>query len=63
MLLAHTDRKITEWSRILLVNMEKRDRLRGMMSSFVHIVIRCPKDIQTKILNRQLNTQRSDKFS
>lgn len=41
----------------------EKGQLRGMMSSFVHIVIRCPKDIQTKILNRQLNTQRSDKFS
>lgn len=63
MLLAYADTEITEWSRIVLVKMEERDSLREVRSSFAHSVIKCLKDIQTKIFNRQLNTWRSDKFS
>lgn len=44
------------------MNVEEADRLRGDTSNFIHIVMRCQKDVQTKILNRQLDSQRYDRF-
>lgn len=62
MLLAHNDTEIIGGSSFACEYGGKRKVKRNVLS-FVRIVIRYLKDIQTKILDRQLNPQRSNKFS